>query len=51
MTQVLTIENVQGALTRVLTTTYNSGAQSKRYLNAQGVPFDIVWVKPLNKKK
>ena len=48
MTQTMSIQSHPDAgLCKVLTTTYNSGAQSKRYLDAQGMPFDIVWVKPL----
>ena len=47
MTQTSGLEQYNGQLTRTLTTTYRSGAISKRYLNAEGLPFEVVWVKPL----
>ena len=48
MTQTMSVQShPEVGDCRVLTTTYNSGAQSKRYLDAKGMPFDIVWVKPL----
>ena len=51
MTQTMSVQShPEVGDCRVLTTTYNSGAQSKRYLDAQGMPFDIEWVKPLNVK-
>lgn len=51
MTQTMSIQSHPDAgLCKVLTTTYKSGAQSKRYLDAQGMPFDVEWVKPLNVK-
>lgn len=50
MIQNLTSEMHEGALTKVLTTTYNSGAMSKKILDIKtGMPLDIVWVKPLPK--
>lgn len=52
MTQTMSIEkHPEGVFTKVLTTTYNSGMKSKRYLDAQGMPFDIVWVKPASIKQ
>lgn len=51
MTQTTTIQCYpEGQLCKVVTTTYNSGVISKRYLDATGMPFDIEWVKPLNVK-
>lgn len=51
MTQTMSIEkHPEGVFTKVLTTTYNSGVVSKRYLDAHDVPFDIIWVKPVNVK-
>lgn len=50
MIQNLTSEMHEGVLTKVLTVTYNNGAQSKRILDAKtGMPLDIVWLRPLPK--
>jgi len=48
MTQVLSVElHAVHGLVQVLTTTYNSGLVSKRYLDINtGLPFDCIWVKP-----
>jgi hypothetical protein len=36
-----------GKLTLVLHKRYDSGAESKSYLDKNLMPFDLVWVKPL----
>lgn len=49
MMQFVSIENhPEVGFSKVLTTTYKSGAQSKRYHDKDGIPFDLVWLKPLN---
>lgn len=51
MTQTLSVVKFQGDFTKVLTTTYKSGAVSKRYLDIKtGLPFHVEFVKPKNKK-
>ena len=52
MTQVLSVElHAVHGLVQVLTTTYNSGLVSKRYLDINtGLPFDCIWVKPKGDK-
>ena len=38
----------EGVLTKVLTVTYNNGAQSKRILDSKtGLPLELVWLRPL----
>ena len=50
MKQIITVENhAEHGLTQVVTTHYSSGAISKRYLDAKGLPFDAIWIKPLKK--
>lgn len=52
MRKTLTSEMYDGALMKVLTTTYNSGAMSKKILDIKtGMPLDIIWVRPLPRAK
>lgn len=48
MSQHYSVEfHAEHGLVQVLTTTYNSGEITKKYLDIKtGIPFDIVWVKP-----
>ena len=45
MVQFYSVEVHDNVLQRVLTTTYKSGAQSKRLLDSDGIPVDMIsWV-------
>ena len=48
MSQHYSVElHAEHGLVQVLTTTYNSGLVSKRYLDIKtGLPFDCIWIKP-----
>jgi len=49
ITTTISTELFQEQIVRVLAVTYNNGT-SKRYLNAEGVPFHIVWIPKDNKQ-
>jgi hypothetical protein len=47
MIVTLTREMYEGKLTSVIIKRYDSGAESKMYLDNNHMPLDLVWVKPL----